>query len=491
MAEETLKQKTAKGLFWGGLNNGIQLLLNLAFGIFLARILDKSDYGMVGMLTIFTLLAGALQDSGFGMALINRQRISHKDYNAVFWFSTLMGLGLYAILFFCAPLIAAFYRTPELVPLARVVFLGFVISSTGIAHSAMLNKKLLVKQRSLCQLIALLLSGVVGITVALSGGGYWGLVAQSLTYIFASTAGFWITSKWRPTFSWDFQPLKEMIGFSSKLLVTNLFLQFNNNILQVLLGRFFTAKDVGVYSQATKWNTMGVNMIAAMVQGVAQPVLKEVDNDLERQLRVFRKMLRFVSFVAFPLLFGLSATANEVIVLLLTDKWAPSALLLNRLAIMGAFMPIINLYTYLLISRGRSGIYMGSTIALGVAQVIAMLLVYPYGITMMVTVYCSIHILWLLVWHYFVQRQIGLSFWMMIKDIAPFGGLAVVSVAAGVLVSNWLAAYLGSVSLIMSLGVKVLVAATLYIGVLYLLKVRILIESLTHLPGMKPKSKDL
>lgn len=489
MGEETLKQKTAKGLFWGGLNNGIQLLLNLAFGIFLARILNKSDYGMVGMLTVFTLLASVLQDSGFGMALINRRHIEHKDYNAVFWFSTFMGLGLYVLLFFCAPLIADFYRTPSLVPLARVVFLGFVISSTGIAHGAMLTKKLLVKQRSLCQLIALLFSGIVGITVALSGGGYWGLVAQNISYILVSTIGFWVSSKWRPTFSWDFQPLKEMLGFSSKLLVTNLFLQFNNNLLQVLLGRFFTTKDVGVYSQATKWNTMGVNMIAAMVQGVAQPVLKEVDKDSARQLRVFRKMLRFVSFVSFPLLFGLSVTAHEVIVLLLTDKWASSALLLNRLAIMGAFIPIINLYTYLLISRGRSGIYMGCTIALGIVQIISMLLVYPYGISTMVTVYCTIHILWLLVWHVFVQRQIALSFWMMIQDIAPFAGLALVSVGSGVLMSIWLTPYVHFMPLVVSLAIKVLVAATLYIGVLYLLKVRVLMESLSHLLGKQTKNE--
>ena len=138
MAEQSLKEKTARGLFWGGLSNGVQQLLNLFFGIFLARILNAEDYGMVGMLSIFSLIAGSLQESGFTAALANKKEISHKDYNAVFWFSTGLSACLYLILFFCAPLIARFYHTPELAALARYSFLGFFVASLGIAHSAYL-----------------------------------------------------------------------------------------------------------------------------------------------------------------------------------------------------------------------------------------------------------------------------------------------------------------------------------------------------------------
>ena len=138
MAEQSLKEKTAKGLFWGGLSNGVQQLLNLFFGIFLSRILNAEDYGMVGMLSIFSLIAGSLQESGFTAALANKRDISHKDYNAVFWFSTGLSACLYLILFLCAPLIAEFYHTPELTALARYTFLGFFVASLGIAHSAYL-----------------------------------------------------------------------------------------------------------------------------------------------------------------------------------------------------------------------------------------------------------------------------------------------------------------------------------------------------------------
>ena len=133
---ESLKEKTAKGLFWGGFSNGIQQLLNLFFGIFLARLLNADDYGMVGMLTIFIAVAGTLQESGFTNALTNKREVTHKDYNAVFWFSTLTGITMYILLFLSAPLIADFYDKPELVPLARYLFIGFLISSSATAHNA-------------------------------------------------------------------------------------------------------------------------------------------------------------------------------------------------------------------------------------------------------------------------------------------------------------------------------------------------------------------
>ena len=172
MQESTLKEKTAKGLLWGGISNGIQQLLNLVFGIFLARLLTPADYGMVGMLTIFSLIASTLQESGFTAALTNKRDIKHEDYNAVFWFSLFMGLSLYLILFFSAPLIADFFHQPQLIPLARYSFLGFVISSTGTAQNAYIFRNLMVRQKALSVCIGLFISGIVGITLAYHGFSY-------------------------------------------------------------------------------------------------------------------------------------------------------------------------------------------------------------------------------------------------------------------------------------------------------------------------------
>ena len=147
--EQSLKQKTAKGLFWGGLSSSVQQLLGLLFGVVLGRLLDPADYGMIGMLAIFPAIASALQESGFVAALANREKVSDKDYNAVFWFSISFSAVLYILLYSSAPLIAKFYDTPELTSLARFSFLSFFIASFGIAPRALLFRNLKVKENTI------------------------------------------------------------------------------------------------------------------------------------------------------------------------------------------------------------------------------------------------------------------------------------------------------------------------------------------------------
>lgn len=462
MAEQSLKEKTAKGLFWGGFSNSIQQVLNLFFGIFLARILTPSDYGMVGMLAIFSLIAGSLQESGFIAALANKQEISHKDYNAVFWFSTAMSACLYLILFFCAPLIAEFYNIPELTALARYSFLGFFVASLGIAHSAYLFRNLMVKQKAIAITIGLIVSGTVGVIMAYLGFAYWGIATQSIVYVGTINICYWYFSPWKPTFSFDFKPLRGMISFSSKLLVTNIFTHINNNLLTVILGKFYSEGEVGYFTQANKWNYIGYSLVSGMVNGVAQPVLSGLSNDPKRQQRVFRKMLRFTAFVSFPTMFGLSLIAPELITIAITDKWLPSASLLQLLCIGGAFLPVINLYSNLIISKGKSNIYMFNTISLGIIQLLTMLLLYRYGIHVMLSVYIFINIGWLFVWHYFVWREIRLSLFMALKDILPFAVIAMGVMAVTYYIT------LGLTNLYLLVSSKIIIAFLLYTALMWL-----------------------
>ena len=461
MAEQSLKDKTAKGLFWGGVSNGVQQLLGMLFGIYLARILNAEDYGLVGMLAIFTGIANTIINSGFTVALTNKQDVTHKDYNAVFWFSTGLSFCLYIILFFCAPLIADFYHVPELTALSRYSFLGFFIASLGTAQSAFLFRNLMVKQKAMSSVIALIFSGIVGVLLASLGFAYWGIATQNLVYVATVTVCYWCFSSWRPTFHLDFTPLKGMLSFSSKLLLTNIFGHINNNLFSVILGKFYSETEVGYFGQANKWNMMGHSLITGMVNGVAQPVLAQVSDDKERQSRVFRKMLRFTAFISFPAMFGLSLVAPELITIAITDKWAASAEILRLLCISGAFIPIITLYSNLLISKGKSNVYMWNTICLGMTQLLVMLLLYPYGIHTMVLVYVLINIVWLLVWHYFVWREIRLRLFQALKDIMPFavisGGIMIATYYITLFMQN---IYLLFVS-------KVIIASSLYMIIMW------------------------
>ena len=394
MEESSLKEKTAKGLFWGGFSNGMQQLLNLFFGIFLARLLSPSDYGLVGMLTIFTLIAGSLQESGFISAITNRRDVTSNDYNAVFWFSILVSVSVYVLLFFCAPLIARFYDEPRLIPLSRFIFLCFVLSSTATAHSAYLFRNLMVKKRTIAQLSALAVSGTVGVTAAYNGLAYWGIALQSVTYVLVSSMCYWLLTPWRPSFHVDFRPLREMFGFSSRVLATNIFVHINNNIFSVLLGRLFSAAQVGYYTQAAKWNMMGYNTVNGMIVGVAQPVLSQVAGDRARQLAVFRKMLRFTAFVSFPLMLGLAFIARELIVVCVTGKWLASVPMMQILCVWGAFVPVQGLFSNLVISSGKSHIYMWNTIILCLLQIVVLVSMSPYGIENMIVAFVAVNMAW-------------------------------------------------------------------------------------------------
>lgn len=401
---QSLKEKTARGLLWGGLSNGVQQILNLVFGIYLARMLTPADYGMVGMLSVFTVIATALQESGFTAALVNKRETRHEDYNAVFWFSIGMSFCLYILLFASAPLIADFYHKPELTPLARYLFLGFVLSGMGTAHSAWLFKHLMVKQRTISQITALVISGCVGMTMAYNGFSYWSIATQNLVYVTMTTLFYWYFASWKPSININLSPLRSMLGFSSRILVTNMFSHVNYNMFSIILGRYYPTRDVGFYDQAYKWSSMGGLFILGMINSVAQPVLAEVANDRKRQQHIFRKLMIFTIAVSFPLMLGIGLMAEELVNLFLTDKWTGTIPLLRLLCISGAFVPITNLYQQLLISRGRSDLYMWGVIIEGILILICLLLASPYGVENMLKTYVCLYISYVGVWYGLAQK---------------------------------------------------------------------------------------
>ncbi len=475
MAEASLKEKTAKGLFWGGIGNGVMQLLNLVFGIFLARLLSTTDYGMVAVLTIFSATASIFAESGFVTAIVNKKTIKNEDYNAVFWFSFCMGTGLYLLLFICAPLIANFFEVPALCPLARVLFLGFLFGSCSTAPSSYFFRNLMVKERSQIQIIAIIISGITGIAFAYFGLGYWGIALQTLLYSGCNTLLLWLRCPWRPNRNFRMEPLREMLPFSLKIFFTTLFTHINNNILSFLIGKFYTIAQAGYYSQGSKWTTMGYSTIYGMINSVGQPVFREAYTDMERLQNIFRKMLRFTAFISFPAMLGLGIVSEELIVITITEKWLPCVPIMQILCVWGAFMPISTLYTNLMNSIGRPHIYMWNTIGLGIAQLLFVYFSYPFGINTMLVIYTTVNVLWLGIWHHFGHKHIGLPLFSILKDITPYMLLTAFSLGIA-----WYAASFFT-NVYATLFIKISVAASLYILALWRLKSKIFEESIQFL----------
>ena len=456
---------------WGGLNSGIQQLVGLAFGIVLGRLLAPSDYGMMAMISIFSLVATALQDSGFRTALTNIEHPKHEDYNSVFWFNIIMASSLYVILFLAAPLIGEYYHTPRVVPLCRYAFLSIVIASLGTAQSAYLFKHLRAKQQAEAGALAVILSSLTGVGMAFAGMAYWSLATQGLVYVGINTLLQWHFSPWRPSIHGiTFAPVRRMFRFSCKILATTIMTHVNNNVLNILLGHYFTPRDTGNYNQAYQWNTKCYSLVQSMVAQVAQPVLVSLNGEEGRQKDVFRKMMRFTAFITFPLLFGFGLVAKEFIVTAIGEKWLASAQLIQILCLSGATMPLSTLFSNMIISKGRSGTFFWCTFTLGLVQIATMIMIWPMGIRTMVIAYTLLNTSWLLVWLFFVRRLIGYGYWMFFCDIMPFA-LA----AAGVMGVAYVATMPLS-NMIALLITRFIIAVVLYYVVMKIARVKILAE---------------
>lgn len=472
---DNLKEKTAKGLMWGLMNNGSTQVLNIVFGIFLGRLLTPDDYGMVGVLSVFTAIASNLQSSGFTQGLTNLKSPEAKDYNAVFWFNVIVSMLMYVILFFSAPLIAMFFRQPGLVSLSRFVFLSFLISSFGIAHSAYMFKNLMVKEITVVGFVALAVSGMLGVVLALNGYSYWSLAWQQVVYIFVINIGRYYYTPWRPSLKIDFGPIRQMFGFSVKILFTSIVNTLNANVIVFILGRVLPMKTVGSYTQANKWNTQAYSFLSGTAGQVAQPVMAQVTDEKGREQRVFRKMTRFMAMLSFPCMFGLAMVAEEFILITIHEQWLSCVPLLRILCVGGAFMPFYTLYQNLMISRGRSDIYLWCNLAQFALLVGVVVAFIGMGVTAVVTAYTVLNIAFLAVWQYFLHRLTGIRASQVARDIAPF-----MLVAAAVMAVVWLATS-SMTSPWLLITVRIVLASALYLGAMKMLHAKIFDECVAFL----------
>ena len=472
---ESLKQKTAKGLFWGAMNSGSTQILNLIFGIVLGRMLSPEIYSVVAILTIFVAIAGDLQSSGFTQALVNIKRPTDRDYNSVFSFNVVMSVLIYSILFLCAPLIADFYDRPYLTEVSRILFLTFLISSLGIAHGGYMMKNMMNKEMAIIGFVSLIVSGATGITLAFLGKSYWALVWQQIAYISVTLIGkFYFVKDWRPRLSLDFGPVKRMAPFAMNILVTKIVNTISNNILTNIFGKLFPDRLVGNYSQAYKWDTMANSLVGNTVGQIAQAVLVEASpsdsSEGNRELQVFRKMLRFTCFLSMPLMLGFALVANEFILITIGDKWAGCVPLLQVLCISGAFVPLYTMYQNLAMSQGRSDIFMWLNIGQIVLQILIVMLFYRFSMLIMVCAYSVFMILWLIPWHHFTGRLIRYRWTDAFKDIAPFA----LSAAFAMAVTYWATNMISNLYIL--IAIRFVLAAAIYYGIMKMAKVQILKE---------------
>lgn len=421
----SLKQKTVKGVLWSSLERfsvqGIQFLVMIV----MANMLTPHDYGLIAMLAVFIAVSQSLVDSGFSQALIRKQNRTEIDNSTVFYFNIVVGLLLYGLLFIAAPYIADFYNEPQLVSITRVIGLSVLINSFVVVQRALLTIKIDFKTQAKAALTAAIISGALGIWMAAVGYGVWAIVAQQLVNLGVNVVLLWILSHWRPLWSYSWASFYNLFGFGSKLMVSGLIDTLYRNIYLIVIGRVFSASDLGYYTRAQQFTDFPSSNFTGIIQRVTYPVLCSIQNEDERLSIVYRKFLRLSAFVIFPLMMGLSAVAKPLILVLLNEQWLFSATLVSIICFYMMWYPIHAINLNLLQVKGRSDLFLKLEIYKKIIGVCIICITIPFGLIAMCVGGFFSSMLALVINTYYTGKLIGVGFFRQMGDLLPIFFLSV------------------------------------------------------------------
>lgn len=363
MSEQNdLKQKAASGMVWTSIQKFAGMGISFISGIILARLLTPDDYGCIGMLSIFMVIAGSFVDGGFASALIQKKRPTQEDYSTIFFFNLGMSLLMYAILFLCAPAIAGFYNMPLLCSVLRVQGLVLIINAFSIIQSNQLRKQLRFKKIAVVTLITSLISLSVTIFMAYRGFGVWALVAMNLLSALIPAVVYWISNKWYPLLVFSISSFKELFGFGFYMFLTNLLNTTCNNIQGLLIGRIYNPATMGYYSKAKGTEELASTSISNVMGQVTYPLYAEYQDDKPMLINVIRRITCSIAYISFPMMLLLILLAKPIFVLLYSDRWLPSVPFFQILCVAGIAICLQGVNFQAIAAVGKSKVMFSWTI---------------------------------------------------------------------------------------------------------------------------------
>jgi len=421
MGEKTLKEKTFSGLSWSATDKLFQQLFVLISGILLARMLGKENYGLIGVLAVFTGMANLLQESGFTSALIRKKNAQQDDYMTVFYTNICISFILYLILFICAPVISDFYDKPILTPLARFIFLSFLFNSFAVIQNAKLIKEINYRLTAKINLFSVLVSYSSALIMAYFGFGVWALAVQIVTISFMRTICLWIFGEWRPGGSFSKDSFKEFFSFGSKLVAGGIMNSFTTNIPQNIIAKQYTLGVTGLYNQAFKlFNTVS-DFLSGTIQNVPFTVLSNI-NEEQRLKNANRKFIRAKAFIIFPLFMGMMLVAEPFVTALLGSQWEGTAPILQLLCIGGIFGSLDSSNGDILRVKGKAGRILSLEIFRNVILAIVLIACVVFRINYLYLVggLSATYFIKYLLSAYIANKTIDYKIYELIKDIFPY-----------------------------------------------------------------------
>lgn len=423
MAEQSLKNKTVKGVGWSAADAFLGQGVTFVVGLVLARLLSPSEYGLIGICTIFTTVMLGIVDSGFSNSLIRKQKVTDEDYNTLFLFNLGVSIALYGLLYSGAPWIAEFFERPQLVALVRVMGLLLIIQSLSIVQMTILSRKVDFKTKTKASVISSVISGVLGIAMAFTGFGVWSLVGQQLSRQLVYSGCLWFFNKWLPKWIFSKDSLSYMWGFGWKLLVSGLLNNLWAELKKVVVSKCYSPATLGQYSKAGEYAKLFSSNFTSIIQRVSYPVLAQVQDDKSRMVGAYRHVIKSTMFVSVICMFLLGAVSEPLIYCLIGPKWHLAATFLPLICIYRSMYPLQAINLNMLQVQAKTDIFLKLEI------VKKIILIGPLAVGAFVGIYwmliCSIltSIISFFLNSYYSGKDLNYTSWMQLKDVAPSYGV--------------------------------------------------------------------
>lgn len=419
MEEGSLKEKTVRGVGWSAADAFLGQGVTFIVGLVLARLLTPEEYGLIGIVAIFTTIMQGVVDSGFSNALIRKLKVTDDDYCTLFYFNLIVSLAMYGLLYVGAPSIAAFFERPQLIGLCRVTGVLLIFQSLSIVQYTILSRNIDFKTKTKASVSSAILSGAIGISMAYSGYGVWSLVAQQLSRQFFYSAWLWILNKWCPKLRFSISSLRYMWGFGWKLLISGLLNNIWAELYKTVVGKFYSPATLGQYTRSKEYASIFSSNLTSIVQRVSFPVLAQVQDDKTRMINAYRKVIRTTMFVTAICMISIGAVSEPLIYCLIGSQWHQAATFLPLICVSLSLYPLHAINLNMLQIQGRTDIFLKLEI---VKKFIA---AGPICMGIFINIY------WMLIGSiivgviafflnsYYTGKSLGYNSWMQLKDVAP------------------------------------------------------------------------
>lgn len=465
---DSVRYRAVKGVMWSAIERfsvqGIQFVLT----IIIARLVLPSEYGLIAMLGIFLAIAQTFVDSGFSNALIQKKDRTEVDFSTVFYFNIFIALIIYGVLFAVAPYIASFYREPALTDVTRWVGLSLILNGLSVVQRAKLTVRVDFRTQAKASLVAVIVSGLIGVLLAYQGYGVWALVFQTLSSSFLNTLLLWTFAKWLPLWCFSWVSFKSLFSFGSKLLLSGLLHTIYINLYSLVIGRRYSAMDVGFYNRSYQLAGFPSINIVGIITRAIYPVQCEMQDDDERLNASFIQYLRMSCYIIFPLMTVLGVLAEPLVRLLLTDKWLPSAELLSILCFAYMWYPVMVINNQILNVKGRSDYFLRAEIIKKVVAIGILCATLPFGVRILCWGIVLYNFLDMGIIIYYSRKVISTGYEEQAQNIIPFFLLSL-----GMGISIYLSqVFLDGDTLLLRLALGCIVAFVIYILLGFIFRIR-------------------